>query len=106
LRRVGVRDAIEVTRIHERGDERAALRSRIAILDGKRDVPDVPVEGIAVEQQEKRRHEDDRRQGAAIAQDLAQFLPVNREGFTHATFSDALSITSRKTSSSDGATAA
>ena len=78
-RRVDGGDQIEVAGVDERRHQRAALGRAVAVLDRERDVPDVEVQRVAVEQQEERRHEDQDRQRAAVAADLAQLLPVDRE---------------------------
>ena len=102
---VDVGHAIEVAGVDERRDQRAALRRTVAVLDGQRDVPDVEVERVAVEQQEERRHEHEDQQRPPIARDLPQLLAVDGERLHHARPPARLrSTTSRNTSSSDGAT--
>ena len=54
-RRVDGGREIEVAGVDERRDERAALGRAVAVLDAERDVPDVEVQRVAVEQQEERR---------------------------------------------------
>src|SRR2546421_4748057 len=109
---------IEIARVDERRHERTTLGRGIAILDGERDVADVPVERVAVQQEEERRNENEDQQRAPIAPDLPQLFAAYRERLRHAAVPPAergaspepvrgaLSITSRNTSSSDGATSA
>src|SRR5262249_53792008 len=80
---VGVGEAVEVPGVDEGGNERAALRRPVAILDGQRDVADVEVEGVAVQQQEERRHEDEYGQRPPIARDLAQLLAGDGQRLMH-----------------------
>src|SRR6476646_3549337 len=70
---------------------------------------DVEVQRVAVQQQEKRRNEDQDQQGAPVTRNLAQLFPADRECLAHAAAPrarSAFSTTSRKTSSSDGGTSA
>ncbi len=97
---------VKIAGVDERGDDGAALRGSVAILDRERDVPDVEVQRVAVQQQEECRNEQQDQQRAAVAQDLPQLLPVDRQGLPHAAAPPAFSTTSRNTSSSDGSTSA
>src|SRR5881628_407775 len=49
----------------------------------RRDVPDVEVERVAVEQQEERRDEQQRHQRARVAPDLPKLLPSDRHHLAH-----------------------
>ena len=95
---------VEVPGVDEGGDDAATLWRTVTVLDDELDVADVEVQRVAVQQQEERRHEDEDRQRAPIAIDLAKFLPVNGERLGHAAVPPAFSTTSRKTSSSEGST--
>ena len=71
----------------------------------RRDVADVEVQRIAVEQQEERGDEQQDQQRAPVARDLPQLLAADGERLAHACArARSRSTTSRNTSSSDGAT--
>ena len=55
--RRGRGDDVEVGRVGERGDQFAAVGGVLAIHHGEAHVADVPVQRVAVQQQEERRHE-------------------------------------------------
>src|SRR6185436_15658303 len=68
---------------------------------GQRDVADVEVEGVAVQQQEEHRDEQQDHQRAAIPRDLPELLHGNGKCLHDG---PAFSAMSRNTSSSDGST--
>ena len=55
----------------------------IPIVDGQANVTDVPVERVAVNQQEHRRNQQQDRQRAPVAHDLTDLLQADAERFTH-----------------------
>src|SRR5262249_45882720 len=98
------RDEIEVAGIDERGDDRPALGSAVAILHRQRDVADGEVQRVSAQQQEECRHEDQDQQRPPIAGNLSQLLPVDGQRLAAAAVPPEFSTTSRNTSSSDGGT--
>ena len=78
-------DHVEVGGPDERRRSSARLSAEpIAILDGQRDVPDVEVERVAVQEQEERRDEEQDEQRPAVAPDLPQLLDGDGPDRAHA----------------------
>ncbi len=99
------RHLIEVRRPNEGGDEPPALFRVIAVLDRERDVPDVEVQRVPVQEQEEDRDEQQNQEAPAVAPDLPQFLHRDSRDASHAALPRSRrSTTSRKTSSRDGTT--
>ena len=77
-------DEIEVAGVDERRHQGAALGRPVAIVDRQRDVADVPVQRVAVQQQEERGNEQQDGKRPPVADDLADLLAADGESLPHA----------------------
>src|SRR5690606_35812727 len=99
------RNHVEVGRAVEGGDDLPTRLRLVAVFDGQAHVPDVEVERVAVQEQEERRYDDENHERPPVPADLPQLLHRDRDDAVHGPILPAVwSTTSRKTSSSDGAT--